>query len=61
MLRDRLDAFANQRRRFGYRGLLILLRGDDVMINRKKTQRFTVREAWQLGGGEAVPRAQLSR
>src|SRR5690606_26016732 len=31
---------ANQRRRFGYRRLHILLRREGVMINRKKTQRL---------------------
>ncbi len=39
-LRERLRELANQRRRFGYRRLHILLRRDGVMINRKKTQRL---------------------
>ena len=39
-LRERLRALANQRRRFGYRRLHILLRREGVMINRKKTQRI---------------------
>ncbi|WP_156416671.1 MULTISPECIES: IS3 family transposase [unclassified Sphingopyxis] len=39
-LRERLRDLANQRRRFGYRRLHILLRREGVMINRKKTQRL---------------------
>ncbi len=37
-LREKLRELANQRRRFGYRRLHILLRREGVMINRKKTQ-----------------------
>src|SRR3546814_17685574 len=39
-LRGKLRELANQRRRFGYRRLHILLRREGVMINRKKTQRL---------------------
>ncbi|WP_314376147.1 IS3 family transposase [Sphingomonas paucimobilis] len=39
-LRSRLCELAQQRRRFGYRRLHILLRRDGIMINRKKTQRL---------------------
>jgi transposase InsO family protein len=39
-LRDKLRALAQERRRFGYRRLHILLRRDGVLINRKKTQRL---------------------
>ncbi|CAM5335309.1 Putative transposase OS=Sphingobium scionense OX=1404341 GN=GGQ90_003497 PE=4 SV=1 [Sphingobium scionense] len=39
-LRSRLCELAQQRRRFGYRRLHILLRRDGVAINRKKTQRL---------------------
>ncbi|WP_430448561.1 IS3 family transposase [Rhodophyticola sp.] len=39
-LREKLRDLANQRRRFGYRRLHILLRREGVMINRKKTQRL---------------------
>ena len=39
-LREKLRELANQRRRFGYRRLHILLRREGVMINRKKTQRI---------------------
>jgi len=39
-LRQRLCDLAQQRRRFGYRRLHILLRRDGVTINRKKTQRL---------------------
>ena len=37
---EKLRELANQRRRFGYRRLHILLRREGVMINRKKTQRL---------------------
>ncbi|WP_390551674.1 IS3 family transposase [Qipengyuania sp. MTN3-11] len=37
---EKLRELANQRRRFGYRRLHILLRREGVMINRKKTQRI---------------------
>ncbi|MBE5075130.1 IS3 family transposase [Erythrobacteraceae bacterium E2-1 Yellow Sea] len=39
-LREKLRELANQRRRFGYRRLHILLRREGIMINRKKTQRI---------------------
>ncbi len=39
-LSEKLRELANQRRRFGYRRLHILLRREGVMINRKKTQRI---------------------
>ena len=39
-LREKLRALAQERRRFGYRRLHILLRRDGVLINRKKTQRL---------------------
>ena len=39
-LREKLRALAQERRRFGYRRLHILLRRDGVIINRKKTQRL---------------------
>jgi len=39
-LRSRLRDLAQQRRRFGYRRLHILLRRDGITINRKKTQRL---------------------
>ena len=39
-LRSRLRELAQQRRRFGYRRLHILLRREGVVINRKKTQRL---------------------
>ena len=39
-LREKLRELANQRRRFGYHRLHILLRREGVMINRKKAQRL---------------------
>ena len=39
-LRARLRELADQRRRFGYRRLDVLLRGEGWAVNRKKTQRL---------------------
>ena len=39
-LREKLRELANQRRRFGYRRLHILLRREGIMNNRKRTQRL---------------------
>ncbi len=39
-LRSRLRELVQQRRRFGYRRLHILLRPDGIMMNRNKTQRL---------------------
>ena len=39
-LRARLRELADQRRRFGYRRLHVLLRGESWTMNRKKTQRL---------------------
>ena len=39
-LRSKLRELAQQRRRFGYRRLHILLRREGVVINRKKPQRL---------------------
>ncbi|TPG56541.1 IS3 family transposase [Sphingomonas glacialis] len=39
-LRSRLRELAQQRRRFGYRRLHILLRREGITVNRKKTQRL---------------------
>lgn len=39
-LREKLRDLANQRRRFGYRRLHILLRREGVMVNRNKVQRL---------------------
>ena len=43
-LRVRLRELAQQRRRFGYRRLHILLLRDGVTINRKRTQRLYTEE-----------------
>jgi putative transposase len=43
-LRSQLCELAQQRRRFGYRRLHILLRRDGITINRKKTQRLSREE-----------------
>lgn len=39
-VRSKLRELAQQRRRFGYRRLHILLRREGILINRKKTQRL---------------------
>ncbi len=39
-VRSKLRELAQQRRRFGYRRLHILLRREGIVINRKKTQRL---------------------
>ncbi len=39
-LREKLRELANQRRRFGYRRLHILLRREGIMISREETVRF---------------------
>ena len=46
-LRSKLRALAQQRRRFGYRRLHILLRRESVLINRKKTSGSTARRSWR--------------
>ena len=47
-LRLKLRELAQQRRRFGYRRLHILLRREGVVINRKKTQRLYREEKLQV-------------
>lgn len=63
-LRQRLRDLAQQRRRFGYRRLHVLLRRDGVMVNRKKTQRLYREEGLSVrrrkgrrkaAGGRAAP------
>jgi putative transposase len=39
-LRDRLKALAQERRRFGYRRLHVLLRREGQMVNKKRVQRI---------------------
>jgi transposase InsO family protein len=46
-LRSKLRELAQQRRRFGYRRLHILLRREGVVINRKKTQRLYCNRCFQ--------------
>ena len=40
VLRDRLKALAQERRRFGYRRLHVLLRREGHAVNRKRVQRL---------------------
>jgi len=64
-LRSRLCELAQQRRRFGYRRLHILLRRDGITINRKKTQRLYREEGLTVrrrkGRRRAVARRCSSR
>lgn len=53
-LREKLREVANQRRRFGYRRLHILLRREGVMINRKKTQRLYQEKGLRSGDDAAA-------
>jgi putative transposase len=39
-LRERLVALARERRRFGYRRLLIFMRREGVQVNHKRTYRI---------------------
>jgi len=63
VLRERLKALAQERRRFGYRRLHVLLRREGHAVNRKRVQRLyreerlTVRR--RLGSG-ATPRSLRS-
>ena len=49
-LRARLRELADQRRRFGYRRLHVLLRGEGHILNRKKTQRLYREKGWRYDG-----------
>ncbi|MCL6250235.1 IS3 family transposase [Altererythrobacter sp. KTW20L] len=60
-LREKLRELANQRRRFGYRRLHILLRREGVMINRKKTQRLYQEEGLAVRRRRSRRRAAGSR
>ncbi|XAY87483.1 IS3 family transposase (plasmid) [Sphingomonas parapaucimobilis] len=60
-LRSRLRELAQQRRRFGYRRLHILLRRDGIMINRKKTQRLYREEGLTVGRRKGRRRAVGAR
>jgi putative transposase len=60
-LRSRLRELAQQRRRFGYRRLHILLRRDGITINRKKTQRLYREEGLTVRRRKGRKRATGSR
>ena len=50
-LRARLRELADQRRRFGYRCLHVLLRGEGWTMNRKKTRAGSMtRRDWRCAG-----------
>ena len=63
-LRQKLRELAAERRRFGYRRLLILLRRDGVVVNHKRLfrlyreERLTVRKR---GGRKRAPGLRLGR
>lgn len=48
LLRERLRELASERPRFGYRRLHVLLRREDIVINRKRTYRFYCEEKLHL-------------
>ncbi len=60
-LRGKLRELTNQRRRFGYRRLHILLRREGVMINRKKTQRLLGESLGSRQQAYGVAPSRLSR
>ena len=60
-LREKLRALAQERRRFGYRRLHILLRRDGVLINRKKTQRIYREEGLTVRRRKGRKRAMGAR
>ena len=60
-LRSRLRELAQQRRRFGYRRLHILLCRDGITINRKKTQRLYREEGLTVRRRKGRRRATGSR
>ena len=47
-IRVRLRELASVRRRFGYRRLLLMIRGDGVLINHKKLRRLYAEERLQV-------------
>jgi putative transposase len=47
-LRERLRALAEQRRRFGWRRLMILLAREGVTLNHKRLRRVYVEERLQV-------------
>jgi hypothetical protein len=64
VIRARLRELASNRRRFGYRRLLLMLRIEGVLINHKKLRRLYVEERLQVrregSAYYAAPRAQLT-
>ena len=61
VLLEKLRALAQQRRRFGYHRLHILLRRDGIAINRKKTQRLYREEGLTVRRRKGRKRAVGSR
>jgi putative transposase len=60
-LRARLRALADQRRRFGYRRLHVLLRSEGWTMNRKKTQRIYREEGLAVRRRKSRRRIALAR
>ena len=48
VIRSRLRELASVRRRFGYRRLLLMLRGEGVLINHKRLRRLYAEERLQV-------------
>lgn len=61
VLRARLRELADQRRRFGYRRLHVLLRQDGHLVNRKKTQRLYREEGLTVRRRKSRRRIALPR
>jgi putative transposase len=61
-LRERLKALAQERKRFGYRRLHVLLRREGHAVNRKRVQRLYREERrTQAGDGNAATDGDASR
>ena len=55
--RERLKALAQERRRFGYRRLQVLLRGQGHAVNKKRVQRLSNEVRPHSALGNEVPAA----
>lgn len=61
VLRDRLKALAQERRRFGYRRLHVLLRREGHTVNKKRVQWLIARRSWCAGAADASERSARGR
>ena len=60
-LRERLHVLAAERRRFGYRRLHVLLRREELVVNRKRTQRLYSEEGLSVRRRRGRKRATGTR